>query len=57
MTSKARTDGVLVRRNELSMGGRAEVTSVGIKINVRQPDPQGRAERGGIAEAMEKLKV
>lgn len=40
-----------------SMGGRTEITSVGIKINVVQPNTQGRLERGKIEEAMKRLKV
>lgn len=33
------------------------VISVRIKINIRQPDPQGRVESGEMEEAMKKLKV
>lgn len=38
-----------------SVGGRVEMTSVGIKINVVHT--QGRLERGEIEEAMKRLKV
>ncbi len=67
-----RGDGVIVRRNEEirevwkihfeemmneSMGGRAEVTTMGIKINEEWPHAQGRVVRGEIVEAIRKLKL
>ncbi len=40
-----------------SMGGRAEATSMGIKIHEEQLHPQGKSEQGEIIEAERKLKV
>ncbi len=67
-----RSDGVIVRRSEEirevwkshfekvmndSMGGRAEVTTRGIKMHIEKPHTQGRLERSKIMEAIRKLKV
>ncbi len=69
---RIRSDGVIVGKNEEirevwkshvekvmneSMGGRAEVTTMGIKIHEEQPHAQGRLERGEIVEAIKKLKL
>ncbi len=67
-----RNDGVTVGKNEEirevwkshfekvmneNMGGRAEVTTMGIKIHEERPHAQGRLERGEIVEAIRKLKL
>ncbi len=67
-----RSDGITVRRNEEirevwkshsekvmneSMGGRAEVTTMGIKIHEERPHTQGRLEWSEIMEAIRKLKL
>jgi len=67
-----RSDGVIVRRNEEirevwkshfekvmneSMGGRAEVNTMGIKVHKERPQTQGRLERSEIMEAIRKLKL
>ncbi len=67
-----RSDGAIVRRNEdirevwkshfekvmkESMGGRAEVTTMGIKVHEERPQTQGKLERSGIMEAVRKLKL
>ncbi len=67
-----RSDGVIVRRNEEirevwkshfekvmneGMGGRAEVTTMGIKIHEEWPHAQGILERSEIVEAIRKLKL
>ncbi len=64
---KRRSDGVIVGKNEEirevwkghfekvmneSMGGRAEVTTMGIKIHEERPHTQERLERGEIIEAI-----
>ncbi len=66
-----RRDGVIVRRNEEirevwknhfekvvneGVGGRAEVTAMGIKIHDERPHTQGRLDRNEIMEAIRKLK-
>ncbi len=66
-----RSDGVIVGKNKEirevwkspfekamneSTGGRAEVTTMGIKIHEEQPHTQGRLERGDIMEVIRKLK-
>ncbi len=40
-----------------SMRGRAEVTTMGIKMHEEWPHTQGRLERGEIVEAIRKLKL
>ncbi len=67
-----RSDGVIVRRNgevrevwknhfekvmNVGMGGRAEVTTMGIKIHDERPHTQGRLERSEIMGAIRKLKL
>ncbi len=67
-----RSNGVIVGKNEEirkvwkshfermmneSMGGRAEVTTMGIKIHEERPHAQGRLEWGEIVEAIRKLKL
>ncbi len=67
-----RSDEVIVRRNEEirevwkshfekvmneSMGGRAEVTTMGIKIHEERPHTQGRLKQSEVMEAIRKLKL
>ncbi len=67
-----RSDGVIVEKNEEirevqksrfekvmneSMGGRAEVTTVGVGIHGEWPHTQGRLERSEVMEAIRKLKL
>ena len=69
---RVRSDGVIVRRNEEirevwkshfekvmneSMGGRAEVNTMGIKVHKERPQTRGRLERSEIMEAIRKLKL
>ncbi len=69
---RKRSDGIIVGKNEEirevwkshfekvmneSMGGRAEVTAVGMLIRGERPHTQGRLERSEIMEAIRKLKL
>ncbi len=69
---RRRSDGAIVGKNEEirevwkshfknvmneSMGGRAEVTTMGIKIHDERPHAQGRLDQGEIVKAIKKLKL